>query len=949
MNLLSLSYLRRIIKTEELKHIFLCFIIHAVFLISIFDIYFQSPIVDGINSVKNSVEPSAKRIVLFVGDGVRIDKFFEINNDASTSFLRNVIEEKGRWGISRTRVPTESRPGHVAIMAGFYEDPSAIFKGWKDNPVEFDTIFNQSRWTFGWGSPDILLMFNKGIAAKRIFMQTYSSDMETFFGKNSIAQRQSLWSYEKLKYMISESQLNSSLQEALIEDKLIYFVHMLGTDTSGHADKPASKEYLENIRITDDIVRDTVHLINEFYRDNRTAFIYTSDHGMTDWGSHGDGSLAETETPFVAWGAGILAPQRLYFQETDARHSVDQWPHNLTRNDLEQIDISSLMAVLIGVPIPVHSIGVLPIDYLDMDAMKKNEALYMNAQQLYAQYVRKREIVQRNAISWLYVPFDDARLEEVQLSMRHTFEKNGYTPGNLMFEISTLIDYIRSGISYYHNYYQRPLLIAISLSYVGWIVQLMLYLVEPSNQMFLNMTSSSKKRRKHLYMMVNGIGTGLFLLIVGLLNTQNLPLQYHVYFCLPLIIWWNAIRSFVDWYCCSNMPKLKVPVISKLVIHLCIYGLATELLVFVFFERRILTVIMLASTAYQLFKKPVKSILVACIWIISSIVICVFPLLPVIGAKPDNFYLIMSGIIWAVFFAIICWYIVKEVRSLAVSFILLELTVFLVVHVTSVYSEKREVPTIYRICSWCLLCLLPLIPIFDRRQQKILPRILYSLFSYGSMMILFSVAHESLFMPCFSVHLVTWFIIEYENVRRKDTKPILKTTVESGDFGDAFDKKLEHVEQSIQFDDIRKSYFFFLYIVYSFFATGNMASINSFDISAVRCFVNVFSPFTMTSLLIVKIIIPFVAVTSVFRAINIVSRASAKKMFVMVLIFCSVMGLNFIFFVKNVGSWLEIGSSVSHYVIAQATTLCLLLIYVLTSFTYRTAYVRSYISAKYTD
>lgn len=80
-----------------------------------------------------------------------------------------------------------------------------------------------------------------GIAAKRIFMQTYSSDMETFFGKNSIAQRQSLWSYEKLKYMISESQLNSSLQEALIEDKLIYFVHMLGTDTSGHADKPASK------------------------------------------------------------------------------------------------------------------------------------------------------------------------------------------------------------------------------------------------------------------------------------------------------------------------------------------------------------------------------------------------------------------------------------------------------------------------------------------------------------------------------------------------------------------------------------------------------------------------------------------------------------------------------------------------------------------------------------
>ena len=118
---------------------------------SVFDCYFTSPVVNGMERFSTE-SPEADRVVLivgkteyrcpnfydicFIGDGLRADLLFNLHPfpfvpdspDVIAPHLRSIVETRGAFGISHTRVPTESRPGHVAIIAGMYEDVSAVTK-----------------------------------------------------------------------------------------------------------------------------------------------------------------------------------------------------------------------------------------------------------------------------------------------------------------------------------------------------------------------------------------------------------------------------------------------------------------------------------------------------------------------------------------------------------------------------------------------------------------------------------------------------------------------------------------------------------------------------------------------------------------------------------------------------------------------------------------------------
>lgn len=85
----------------------------------------------------------------------------------------------------------------------------------------------------------------------------------------------------------------------------------------------------------DQRIEEIVNATERFFEKGTTAYIFTADHGMTDWGSHGSGLPSETETPLIIWGAGVQSSGY--------------------RQDIEQASIAPLIASLIGIPIPVNN------------------------------------------------------------------------------------------------------------------------------------------------------------------------------------------------------------------------------------------------------------------------------------------------------------------------------------------------------------------------------------------------------------------------------------------------------------------------------------------------------------------------------------------------------------------------------------------------------------------
>ncbi|KAF3968622.1 hypothetical protein ACB098_01G276300 [Castanea mollissima] len=945
---------RKWLKRRETWLVVLGVILHAVYMLSIFDIYFKTPIVHGMDPVTPRFNAPAKRLVLLVADGLRADKFFEPDSEGNyrAPFLRSIIKGKGRWGVSHARPPTESRPGHVALIAGFYEDPSAVTKGWKANPVEFDSVFNQSRHTFAFGSPDIVPIFCSAVPHST--WNTYPHEYEDFATDASFLDE---WSFDQFQSLLNRSNEDSKLKELLLQDNLVIFLHLLGCDSNGHAHRPFSSIYLNNVKVVDSIAERVYHMVEDHFKDNRTAYIFTADHGMSDKGSHGDGHPSNTDTPLVAWGAGVKNPKPI--SGTNHSHCnfrfVDEHMHDaptpvewglneIERVDVNQADIAPLMSTLVGLPCPVNSVGSLPLDYINMIEMEEIEAVVSNTKQVLNQFLRKSYIKQLNSL--YFKPFKQlANYSAVLDQIEHLISFRNYEAAMKLSE--NLRSLALQGLHYFQTYDWLMLMTIITLGYIGWMIYLFLHVLQSYTSLPGNISRKEQAARQRSYTgKINLCGCLFMGALSILLFLEHSPPLYHAYTTMTVFLWTRIINEY--WSIRALWIYLrgrKFNYIIKLVATSAVALFILELLVNSFTDRKLYTwcflIVGAIASLYLLKSIPWRSgipifVCIAC-WFLS-----IFTLMP--AQIPDNNQLVIASGAMIILIGLVARWLDLHAEGnkfwLSISnhgvkrpkfpmlfhlqALLVGLSSVMVSLSTSHRTEKQELLALHQLINWSIAGFSMVLPLFS--ANGLLSRLTSIFLGFAPPFLLLSIGYEAVFYGAFALVLMAWILFENTVLYlSKVKKPSSSTKIVEDHL------TLDHDTRCLQLSDVRIPLIFMVLFNVAFFGTGNFASIASFEISSVYRFITVFSPFLMAALLVFKLFIPFLLVICAFSSITKLHQIPRLGCYFLVISFSDVMTIHFFFLVRNTGSWMEIGNSISHFGIVSAQVVFILLLFALTN------------------
>jgi phosphatidylinositol glycan class N len=254
---------------------------------------------------------------------------------------------------------------------------------------------------------------------------------------------------------------------------------------------------------------------------------------------------------------------------------------------------------------------------------------------------------------------------------------------------------------------------------------------------------------------------------------------------------------------------------------------------------------------------------------------------------------------------------------------------------SSVFSlqAKQGLPLGTQVVGWITLIASFVVPFLHalQPQDHYLHRLAITFLAFGPLFVILTISYEGLFYFAIAITLLSWVRLEHRihqtfssQTSTTSNGSTLKSELASNPLAPAAtaantrDRALETGDyRSLTLSDARICLFFLFLLQSAFFSTGNIASVSSFSLDAVYRLIPVFDPFSQGALLLLKLLAPFALVSANLGILTKRLRLRGGSLFAVVMGIGDYLTLRFFWEVRDEGSWLEIGESISMFVIAS--------------------------------
>ncbi|KAG8747688.1 Glycosyl phosphatidyl inositol anchor synthesis [Ceratobasidium sp. 428] len=660
-----------------------------------------------------------------------------------------------------------------------------------------------------------------------------------------------------------------------------------------------------------------------------TAYVFTADHGMSVIGNHGDGDPDNTRTPLIAWGAGIRGPVSdagfgSTLNSTHDSYSNPAWGTALTklaRADVQQADVAALMTALLGSDWPMNSVGVVPglVDgpgYLKEEDARGSEQMariaVANARAILEQYRVKHLIKASHHLR--YKPFPPLapgaggalpsgapELRELERLLAARDWQNA------RIKAKHLIDITLEGLGYLQRYDRYVLRFIVTAGYVGWMIFSALHVLHTH---VVPPRPGEKVVHAQGTSVLDVLGITTSVVTAGIFAYQRSPWTYYLYAAFPIYFYrsilqegnalYEVLEKRMDW---GTFPTPEAVLGWGLGIVAVL-----ECMVFAYTHRELWTVLfVILGFVWPLVGWPKdfyrQNLALALTWTMSCLGTGVFTVLSV--EKTESLTLISLGSAAISFLGFVSIRLVtREDRATTLNGshprlipILTRIQLALIVAAlltttSSVRSlqNKQGLPTMNQFAGWAILVTSIAVPAFAPSPAPTPAHKLQRYFlAFGPLFVLLSISIEGIFYASFSWTLYVWVEIEARLHRLVDEPARRRIAVQTATKRDrgwraealsrslGEDSKKADPKQTIYAadqprglvgSDVRRAVFFLFFVQVAFFGAANVASVSSFYLEPVYRLIPVFNPFFMASLLIFKIVAPYVILSAVFSTLN---------------------------------------------------------------------------------